>query len=1100
MRTRTLFLAAVAASAGLATAAEEVFDIPLDPATTYLRTSPDDPAFATAAIPLSTLPVVPGCIIRLEPLGDFSYTDAGGEKGSGYIGIFSMSGNLLPNAELDRLGTNKVPSGLPEFTTARSIRDGVETDIESDFAIFGAVEVAIPEDAQYLFVASHDEYYSDNVDTDAVPDYGIRITVLSPVLVITEDTYIGPDDHTMDGTKLTVGNATLTIDGQHQFQSIDVLSGGIITHTQGFDNGVIQGFELLVVDDVTVDLGGSISVSSRGYLGDEGPGAGTAGASYGGGGGHGGEGGRGANGANSEGGISYGSITQPTDFGSGGAQDVDNLYAGRRGGGAIRLDVGGTLTVNGFIDANGDGWRSDSASPGAGAGGSIWIDAGAVSGTTGQIRAVGASSLWNNGTDGYGGGGSGGRIAIYTDSLILDAERIHAYGGTGYSSGESGGDAAAGTIYIAETGSTPTLIIDNDDVSTSPRITTLRSPLVLDANLILRDSGRFGAPQGMPFDASFSGDVDVEVGALISVSQRGYLGDEGPGAGTAGASYGGGGGHGGEGGRGANGANSEGGISYGSITQPTDFGSGGAQDVDNLYAGRRGGGAIRLDVGGTLTVNGFIDANGDGWRSDSASPGAGAGGSIWIDAGAVSGTTGQIRAVGASSLWNNGTDGYGGGGSGGRIAIYTDSLILDAERIHAYGGTGYSSGESGGDAAAGTIYIAEAGSTPTLIIDNDSVSSSARITMLPPDQIITGNVIVRDKARLGVERGLGFVAWHITGDFSVESGCDIYAASRGFGPESGPGAGEPGLNWGGGGGHGGDGGDGRGDDPFALGGLAYGSDVFPVTLGSGGAHDPNTGVGGGAGGGALWIRVDGELSLRGNINAGGAGGNADQAGGGAGGSILIEASIVSGIATITAPGGSGISVGGGGGGGRIAIYTCDLDPRLQILTEGGGSSGGQTGQPGSIVTAAAGFAVEPEPVEADNGGNAMFSVAALGLDLMYQWQYDGVDLIDGATGTGSVIAGALTDTLAVSGISSADQGAYRCVLVTSCGDVASGDAALTVSCSADMNGDGILDFFDVSAFLAAFSAGEAVGDFNGDGLWDFFDVSSFLAAFSAGCP
>ena len=55
------------------------------------------------------------------------------------------------------------------------------------------------------------------------------------------------------------------------------------------------------------------------------------------------------------------------------------------------------------------------------------------------------------------------------------------------------------------------------------------------------------------------------------------------------------------------------------------------------------------------------------------------------------------------------------------------------------------------------------------------------------------------------------------------------------------------------------------------------------------------------------------------------------------------------------------------------------------------------------------------------------------------------------------------------------------------------------ACVADMTGDGALDFFDVSAFLSAFSAGEACGDFNGDGGFDFFDVSAFLGAFSAGC-
>jgi len=55
-------------------------------------------------------------------------------------------------------------------------------------------------------------------------------------------------------------------------------------------------------------------------------------------------------------------------------------------------------------------------------------------------------------------------------------------------------------------------------------------------------------------------------------------------------------------------------------------------------------------------------------------------------------------------------------------------------------------------------------------------------------------------------------------------------------------------------------------------------------------------------------------------------------------------------------------------------------------------------------------------------------------------------------------------------------------------------------CAADLNGDGSLDFFDVSAFLAAFSAQGPTADFDGNGSWDFFDVSAFLGAFSAGCP
>ena len=55
-------------------------------------------------------------------------------------------------------------------------------------------------------------------------------------------------------------------------------------------------------------------------------------------------------------------------------------------------------------------------------------------------------------------------------------------------------------------------------------------------------------------------------------------------------------------------------------------------------------------------------------------------------------------------------------------------------------------------------------------------------------------------------------------------------------------------------------------------------------------------------------------------------------------------------------------------------------------------------------------------------------------------------------------------------------------------------------CLADINGDGSLDFFDVSAFLGLFSAGDMAADLNGDGSLDFFDVSAFLGAYSAGCP
>ena len=58
----------------------------------------------------------------------------------------------------------------------------------------------------------------------------------------------------------------------------------------------------------------------------------------------------------------------------------------------------------------------------------------------------------------------------------------------------------------------------------------------------------------------------------------------------------------------------------------------------------------------------------------------------------------------------------------------------------------------------------------------------------------------------------------------------------------------------------------------------------------------------------------------------------------------------------------------------------------------------------------------------------------------------------------------------------------------------------TPPCLADLTGDGVLNFFDVSAFLQAFGASDPIADFTGDGVYNFFDVSAFLQAFAAGCP
>ncbi|MCC5824128.1 MAG: hypothetical protein LAT64_08545 [Phycisphaerales bacterium] len=47
---------------------------------------------------------------------------------------------------------------------------------------------------------------------------------------------------------------------------------------------------------------------------------------------------------------------------------------------------------------------------------------------------------------------------------------------------------------------------------------------------------------------------------------------------------------------------------------------------------------------------------------------------------------------------------------------------------------------------------------------------------------------------------------------------------------------------------------------------------------------------------------------------------------------------------------------------------------------------------------------------------------------------------------------------------------------------------------------GVLNFFDLAAYLALFNAGDPAADLNNDGLLNFFDVSMYLTIFNQGCP
>ncbi len=774
--------------------------------------------------------------------------------------------------------------------------------------------------------------------------------------VLTTDTLIDWNNITYEGEDIVVRGCTVTINGYHQFNSLTIERDatnepGIVTHAAGFSRNGINGMWLEIAQNVSIQGGqlpfvaSAISVDGRGFAGSAGPGAGQnasfVGAS---GAAHGGGAGRGNGGTTP--GRPYGQATlsQPASHGSGGGSSQS---AGGEGGGCIRLVVGGTLTVNGSISANGANGRNGGGDDdsGAGSGGSLWIVCGGLEGT-GSISADGGDGGGNydQPNEVFGGGGGGGRIAIQAATTSAFAGSTRCRGGRGW---EPGG---AGTQFWTIQGEQPRLMVDNAGRSPAG-VTEFEDQVQISADLYVRGAAIVGPRRGVPgLHLVVNGDAFVEPDGAIAGDARGFGGSSGPGAGqnasfvgASGAAYGGGGGQG-------NGSTAPG-QTYGqeSLAQPLNLGSGGGGSESS---GGAGGGALRLTVSGALSALGRISVNGgsgrDGGSDDDS--GGGSGGSLWIACDALAGN-GTISSDGGDGGGNYDQQAVsGGGGGGGRIALYVADDSGFSGTLRARGGRGW---EPGG---AGTVYLRRGTAQPILYIDNAD-RSPAGTTEFAGEFSIEADVVVRNAGILGPRRsttGLYFIA---LGDLTVEPDGAVSADRRGFPSATGPGAGPNGPFVGAGGaGYGGRGGRGNGN---ANGGAIYGESEFdmPVQLGSGGGA---SGDGGGAGGGAIRLRTIGALTVDGRISADGGpgrdGGGDDDSGGGSGGSLWIVCESLSGFGTISADGGDGGGnynqpnsvFGGGGGGGRVAIYSGDCIgvPLANITADGG--RGWEPGQDGTI--------------------------------------------------------------------------------------------------------------------------------------------------------
>ena len=166
-----------------------------------------------------------------------------------------------------------------------------------------------------------------------------------------------------------------------------------------------------------------------------------------------------------------------------------------------------------------------------------------------------------------------------------------------------------------------------------------------------------------------------------------------------------------------------------------------------------------------------------------------------------------------------------------------------------------------------------------------------------------------------------------------------------------------------------------------------------------------------------------------------------------------------------------------------------------------GSSGGMVSSANTVASVVfpAGALSVDTPVTITDGSTLLLSVEAAGA-VTYRWRKETVPLNDGPSAGGGVISGANSNTLTVSTAHAADAGSYDCVATNDCGSSTSIVAFVTVTCPADFNGDGFLDFFDYNDFVTAFETGGGLeADFNGDGFVDFFDYLDFVTAFEAGC-
>src|SRR5215472_15540229 len=78
--------------------------------------------------------------------------------------------------------------------------------------------------------------------------------VTASATVFTTDTYIAATDFSYDGEDISVTNCTLTVEGLHGFNSLQIENGGVLTHS-AFTNGTQQIVFHVINEAQTLSVG-----------------------------------------------------------------------------------------------------------------------------------------------------------------------------------------------------------------------------------------------------------------------------------------------------------------------------------------------------------------------------------------------------------------------------------------------------------------------------------------------------------------------------------------------------------------------------------------------------------------------------------------------------------------------------------------------------------------------------------------------------------------------------------------------------------------------------------------------------------------------------